>query len=481
MARWVWPVLVAATVAGAYAGSGNSAHTTITVWAAAPPVVTAYGGSTYGGYMPPTGAMITEQRELDIEAGAEVRISGVASTIDPASVQLRDLTDPTGTSVREQRFAPGATTPDEILARHLGEPVSVTTTKGEVTGTLRAVDAQSLVVEVGTGDQRHLQILQREGYVQYVRLTASGGIDKPSLLWRLATKKPGKHTVEVTYRAEGMSWTADYLAVLDEAQRTIDFSAWATIKNQSGASFDGAQLVLVTGGTGTVMPAAASPYLVMPPRPSTTPQRFAVPNPVKLGNGDSLQVELFPARVAAKTRSVVTFEAMPDPSPGFQAYPATDCNQWNASNTATARAEVAVELDVPSTGPLPDGRVRMFKRKADRLEVVSEDQLRSSAGVARVRIAPSADIAGERKAVSCSYDDHARTIHEKVEVKVENKSKQATDVVVREFAWRWPVWRIDPTDESVKGVHAGPQTQEYRLNLPAGAKKTFTYTVIYSW
>jgi hypothetical protein len=482
MARWVVvPVLVAATV-GAYAGATGGSHTTVTIWAAAPPVVTAYGGATYGGYMPPSGAMITEQREVDVEAGGEVRVSGVASTLDAASVQLRDLTDP-GTAVREQRFVPGANTPDEILARHIGEAVSIVTTKGEVNGTLRAVDAQSLVVEIGAGDQRRLQILQREGYVQDVRLaagTAQTG-DKPSLVWRLAPKKPGRHSIAVTYRAEGMSWTADYLAVLDDAQKTIDFSAWATIKNQSGAAFDNAEVVLVSGGTGAVMPAAASPYAMLPPRPNTPLQRYPVASPVKLGNGDSVQVELFPARVAAKARSVVTFEAMPDPSAGFQAYPATDCNQWNASNAAGARAEVAVELDVPSSGPLPDGRVRMFKRKGDKLEVLSEDQLRSSAGVARIRLAPNADVTGERKALSCAYDDRARTIHEKLEVKVENKGKQAVDVVVREFAWRWPVWRIDPADETVKGARAGAQTQEYRLSLPAGAKKSVTYSVSYSW
>ena len=53
-------------------------------------------------------------------------------------------------------------------------------------------------------------------------------------------------------------------------------------------------------------------------------------------------------------------------------------------------------------------------------------------------------------------------------------------VVVREFQWRYPVWKIDPSDESTKGVKAAPQTQEYRVNIPAGGKKSVTYTVLYS-
>jgi hypothetical protein len=459
--------------------SDASPRTTITVWAAAPPPPPAYGGVSYGGYAPPSGALISEQREVDMQGG-EVRVSGVAATIEPASVQLRDLTDPTGTSVREQRFVPGAITPDEILARHLGDPITVVTAKGELAGTLRAIDAQALVIEIGSGDQRHLQVLRRE-LAQDVRLPAGASADKPSLVWRLAAKKPGKHSVEITYRADGMSWTADYLAILDDAQKTIDFSAWATIKNATGASYDEAEVVLVSGGVGGPQTNAVTPYVSAPQRMLAPPQRFAVPTPVKIGTGEAVQVELLKPRVGAKARSVVTFEAMPDPSPGFQAYPGVDCNQWNATTSSTGRAEVAIELDVPTTAPLPDGRVRMFKRKGERLEVVSEDQLRSSAGVARIRLAPDTEVTGERHAVQCTYDERARTIHEKVEVKLENKSKQPVDVVVREFLWRWPMWHIDAADESVKGARAGTQTQEYRVAVPAGGKKSLTYGVSYSW
>jgi len=472
MGRRVLPLI--ALLAGA---SDASPRTTVTIWAAAPPPAATYGGVTYGGYAPPSGALISEQREVDVQGG-ELRVSGVAATIEPTSVQLRDLTDPAGTTVREQRFVPGAITPDEILARHIGEAITVVTAKGELAGTLRAIDAQALVIEIGSGDQRHLQVLRRE-LAQDVRLPAGASADKPSLVWRLAARKPGKHAVEITYRADGMSWTADYLAILDDAQKTIDFSAWATIKNATGASYDDAEVVLVSGGVGGPQTDAVTPYVSVPPRFAAPPQRFSVATPVKIGAGEAVQVELLKPRVAAKARSVVTFEAMPDPSPGFQAYPGVDCNQWNATTSSTGRAEVAIELDVPTTAPLPDGRVRMFKRKGERLEVVSEDQLRSSAGVARIRLAPNSDITGERHAVQCTYDERARTIHEKVEVKLENKSKQPIDVVVREFLWRWPMWHID--EEPVKGARAGAQTQEYRVAVPAGGKKSLTYSVAYSW
>ncbi|HEY0988139.1 MAG TPA: hypothetical protein VGD80_13840 [Kofleriaceae bacterium] len=458
---------LAVLVVASQAAAGGGPRTQITVWAATPAPSALYGGLAYGGSPPTTGAMITEQRVVDVTSG-ETRIAGVAATLDPASVQLRDVTDPAA-QVTEQRFLPGAATPTEILARHVGDPVTVVTPRGEVSGALRAVDDQAIVVEVGAGDQRHLQVMRRDGYVLDLRLPA-GGADKPTLAWRLRTAKPGKHTVEIAYRADGMSWTADYLAVLDEPGKTLDFAAWATIKNATGASYDGAELTLVSGAATAARAGGAG-------RP--TPARFTVAGPVRIGQGEAVQVELIPPRTRAPARSVILFEAMPDPSQSFQAFPGADCNQVNGNGAGGGRAEVAVEIDVPGQTVLPEARARLFQRRAGRLEVLTEDPLRASAGVARVRVSPDTDIAGERRAVTCNYDEHARTVHETIEIKIDNKTKQAADVIIREFLWRWPVWHLEAEDH--KGVRAGPQIQEYRVRVPASGRQAVTYTAVYAW
>ncbi len=480
----LWLAVTAAFATNAGAGG---AQTQITVFATPPATISPYGGYSYGGYTTPTGAMITERRDLDVASGAEVRISGIAATVDPATVQLRSLTDPGGVTVSEQRFVPGATTPDEILARHVGDQVSIVTPKGEVNGVLRSIDAQTLVLEVGTGDQRRLQMMRRDGYVQDIKLPPGKPVDKPSLVWRLATKKPGKHTVEVTYRADGLAWTADYLAIYDEAQKTIDFSAWATLRNATGTSFDGAELTLVSGGNAlpSAMANVYSAYSNVP-RQTTPPTRFTVPTPIHVGTGESVQVELMQPRIGAKARSIVTFEAIPSADTmalTYQQYVANDCTLLTQTAPGTSHAEVAVEVDIPGGRQLPDGRVRVFKRSAkapERLEVLSEDQLRTNNSVARVRLAAYSELIGERK-TTCTLDERAHTLTEKVEVKVENKGKQPVDAVVREVMWRYSVWRIDPADESVKGKKTGAQSQEYRIAVPAGGKKSVTYTVVYQW
>lgn len=453
------------------ARSGPGAQTKITVWGA-PPMSAAFGGMTYGGFIPLAGAMITEQRDVDVAANGEVRVTGIAATIEPASVQLRDLTEP-GIGITEQRFVPGVTSPLDMLTRRIGETVTVVTTKGDVVGVLRAVDEQSLVIEIGTGEQRRLSIMRRDGYVLDVRMPG-GSADKPSLVWRVASKKPGKHTVELAYRAGGITWSADYLAVLDDSGKSLDFAAWATVRNNTGASFDRAELTLVSGG-GALSPAGATTALRAPP-PAL---RFIVPSPIKLVAGDSVQVELTPSRTAAKVRPVIAYEATTDLSLGHQEEVNQDCTYNNGVGMGQGRSEAAIELDLPASTTLPDGRVRLFRRKGDRLEVLSEDILRSMTGVARIKLAADADVTGERKAVTCTVDERAHTIVEKIEVRVENKGKVAADVVIREFAWRWPVWKIESEDK--KSVRAAPQTLEYRVKVPSKGSQTVTYTLVYTW
>jgi hypothetical protein len=460
MGRIPWVVASAAVAVSAYA-AGPVAHTAITIFTAAPdPSANAnpYGGATYGDAIaPPTGAFVTERRDVDVDNG-EVRLTGVPDTLDPASVQLRGVGEPV--AVTEQRFVPGATTIEEVLQRHVGEAIVVTTPKGDVSGTLRAADAQAIVVETGGA----LRVLRRDGFVLDVKLAGNAGAAQPELIWRVTGKHTGKQPVEVSYRAEGIAWTADYIAVFDPNAKTVDFSAWATVKNATTASYDAAELTLVSNAPNKSV--------------ARTPTRYTVPGIVRLGAGETVQVELAPPRLAAKVRPVVTFEAMPDPSANFQQFQAVDCNQLSAQVAGAGHAEVALELDTP--GQLPDGKVRLFERAGARLDVLSEDQLHSTPGIARIRLASDSEIVGERRATSCNYDERNRTIHEKIELSLENHGKQRTTVIAREFMWRWPMWHLE-SDESPKGVHAGPQTQEYRVELAPGGKQLVTYTVVYAW
>ena len=423
-------------------GAPRASRTSITVWAGNGAAV---GGASYGGVAPSTGALVVERRDIEL-AGDEIRLEGVSHALDPASVQLRDLGDP-GLAITQQRFVAGALTPTETIARHAGEQVTLGTAKGEITGTLRSVDETTIAIETGG----KLSVLRRD-FVQTVRMAA--GNDQAMLAWKVARAKPGTHAIEVSYRTGLMSWSADYLAVLDEAGATVDFSAWATIKNATGTRFDGAMLSLVGDGNA----------------------RFDVPAPVQLQGMDSVQVELMPVRRGAAAHTIVAFDALADEVVSADADTAIDCTQFATAPIGAATA--AIEIDLPAT-PLPDGHLRVFRRTKGRLEVVGEDDFHALPGHARLKLAGDSPITLVRRATACNYDDQAKTMKERVEIALENTGKQPLDAVVHETLWRSKGFKLEA--EQPKGTTVAPQQREYRVRVAGGGKQTIAYTVLYQW
>jgi hypothetical protein len=227
------------------------------------------------------------------------------------------------------------------------------------------------------------------------------------------------------------------------------------------------------------------------PRPPPSAQsRYLLPARVRIGAGESVQVELVPPRANVKATSAVIVDLMPgaldEEVPG---QPQFDCTTlFNGSTQPNPKLDTTLEVEVPTQAPLPDGKVRLFRRHgpggaaggAGHLEVLSEDQLRSAAGAARIPIASAdADLKVTRTQGACNYDEARRRLDEHVDIEVESTAVRPLDLVVRETMWRWTAWKIDPGDENVKGSKAGPRFHEWRIHLAAKEKKTIGYTVAY--
>jgi hypothetical protein len=489
---------LAASLSFAFAAGGDKDEkTTVTIWRAPANAIQQqyygygygypqygypqYGGTTYGS--PGDAAFISHRRSVDVTADGELRFPGVSTLIDASTVQFRSITDPKGTSVVEQRYAYDLGSPEKLMRRYIGKQVTITTGKGEIKGTLRALDRESIVVETGAGASRSVEIIRRGDNLLDVKLTASDGAlaTVPTLVWKVQSKKPGKQSIEVSYRTDGLRWNADYTAILDD-KNTVDLSAWATIHNDTGIDFKDTELVLVTGVLENHQPVPQYAGYVPPRAPSVPPVSFKVPRDVTIAAGGTVQVELVPARSGVSSRRVVLYETIADMSMQYQSYMYTECYSYGQPANTGGNGELALEVDAPTKGSvLPEGRVRVFKRKGDGLELLGEDNLKVNAatGHARLRLGTDEAIKGERRQLECKYNDQARSLREKFEIKLENKSKDPVEVVLREYMYRWVNWKIDAED--LAGTKAANQTQEYRIKLAGNSKKTFTYAVVYTW
>ena len=75
--------------------------------------------------------LVKDVRELTLgPGGSEVRFMDVASQIDPTTVHLKSLTDPTGLRILEQNYEYDLLNPQKLLDKFVGKSVKLMTSDG---------------------------------------------------------------------------------------------------------------------------------------------------------------------------------------------------------------------------------------------------------------------------------------------------------------------------------------------------------------
>src|SRR5687767_6035854 len=72
--------------------------------------------------------------------------------------------------------------------------------------------------------------------------------DKPQMLyWNVQSEFDGAAKIQITYFTSGITWTADYIAIADAAEKSVKFEGFVRVHNNSGEEYEDAQVRLVVG------------------------------------------------------------------------------------------------------------------------------------------------------------------------------------------------------------------------------------------
>lgn len=72
--------------------------------------------------------------------------------------------------------------------------------------------------------------------------------DKPQMLyWNVQSDVDVEATIQITYFTSGITWSADYTAIADGDEGTLDLEGFVRITNNSGEEYENAQVRLVVG------------------------------------------------------------------------------------------------------------------------------------------------------------------------------------------------------------------------------------------
>ena len=195
-------------------------------------------------------SLVRDVRDLALPGGNfQLKFMDIAASVNPATVHIRSLNDPSVLSVLEQNYEYDLLEPAKLLAKYVGREVTLlrpgmkdgATDMEEVKATLIA-DNNGPIWKIG----RDIVTGLNPASIRFPALP-DNLYDRPTLLWTLDNRGPQRQKVEVSYLAGRIFWKADYVLTVNRQETAADLDGWVTLVNNSGTAFQNARLQLVAG------------------------------------------------------------------------------------------------------------------------------------------------------------------------------------------------------------------------------------------
>ena len=191
--------------------------------------------------------MVSETRTVEIPAGTSVIVfRGVADAIVPQTAALEGLP----AAILESNFDYDLLTPGAVIAKSHGERVQVVRTD-DATGRTTVREAilrtgpEGVILDV-EGKTEALNCSGLAEKLVFQRIPP-GLADEPRLSMTIRAATAGKYTVQLSYLALGIDWSADYVARIDPDDRTLNLTGWLTLVNRAGTTFANTPAEVVAG------------------------------------------------------------------------------------------------------------------------------------------------------------------------------------------------------------------------------------------
>src|SRR5206468_7539837 len=180
----------------------------------------------------------------------------------------------------EQNFDFDLLSPQALMEKAVGETITLVRTNpatgDELRERARVLDANGGVV-LQIGDR--IEVLRDDGLpvrVIFDRVPENLRA-RPTLSVTVQSERAGRRPVTLTYLSAGLGWSADYVALFDEASSRMDVQGWITLTNNSGTPYVNASTLLVAGAVGQSNPYQqryyGGGYPPPPPPPPPPPGR----------------------------------------------------------------------------------------------------------------------------------------------------------------------------------------------------------------
>ncbi len=428
--------------------------------------------------------LVREERSVALGEGrVELAYADVSAHIEPETVQIKSLTDPAGLSVLEQNYRYDLLSPETLLKKYVGKKLRVARYNQKL-GTDEIKDAELIAIEGGPVLKIDGEIVTNYGGRFLFPEVPPNLLPKPTLVWLLSSGA-AKQKLEVTYLTRNLGWKADYVLLLSPDDKQGDLAGWVTLENNTGTSYENAELKLVAGDV----------QRVAPPPPPMAPVMMEEAMPMAAPAPQFKQESLFEYHLYSLQRNTDLLDKerkqvrlLDAQGIGIKKILSLRGEEWyfrNQVGTLPPKQKFGVYVKLTNSEkqglgqPLPKGVVRVYKAdQGGSRQFVGEDAIDHTPRdeEIEIKLGEAFDVLADRKQMtwrtlgSCGSESTW-------EIKISNAKDAVQDVEIVEPAnGDWEV-----VDSSHPAKREDAKSFKFNVTVPARGSTLVTYRLRVRW
>jgi hypothetical protein len=423
-------------------------------------------------------ALVRDRRHLALPRGeSHLALRDVSAKIEPETALLTSITAPGRLSVLEQNFNYDLLSPQKLLEKYVGRDVDVVNYDPR-TGQRHTERARVLATNDGV-------VLQ---YADRIETAVNGTLsfpslppnlrDRPTLVTDVSNGVEGEQDVELTYLSGGLSWKADYTALLSPNDDRAELRGLITLQNQSGTDYRDAAVQLVAGNVNVVQPAmqalgaVRSASAAPPPIPRPTEQSlfeyhlYTLARRTTIADNQTKQVELLTASAVPVVKTLELRGA-----PEYYSEEDADLGSHLKVATYVSFRNQGGQLGIP----LPMGAVRVYKRdNSGTAQYVGADEIDHTpkGETVRLHLGDSFDVTASKK--QTDFRSLGKNVYESAYAIVLRNAKKNPETVqvIEPIPGDWTI-----VASLLPHRKSSASTATWAVRVPAESAVTLTYRV----
>jgi hypothetical protein len=427
-------------------------------------------------------ALVEHVRPLSLAAGRHrIEFKGVSAEIMSQTVSFAG----SGLTVIEQNFDYDLLTPEKLMEKAVGRTVRIVRTNpGTGEETEETAEVLSTVGGVVLKIGNRIEVLREDGIPARVifdevppNLRAN-----PTLSVLANAAAPVNGDVTLAYLSRGLAWSADYVAVFEEAQNNVSLQGWITLTNNSGTTFANASAQLVAGDINVVGSEAEWWQVYNIRRNNANVRRAGVEASGREQLADYYVYPLAEQTTIANNQTKQVSFLSAERVRADRGYEQTFYDFFSQEEPVSA--EVRVRFSNSQAGglgdQLPSGVVRVYARDArGQPQFVGEDRIgHTSAGSdLALKIGDAFDVTIQPTLRQTTRSSRRATDYA-MSYLVRNARSQAVTVTIRQDS----LWRFNEVvAESIAGRRTDADSFAWDVPVPANGETELTFTIRQSW